>query len=115
MKEEFNFRDITSFEVACNHLGKPIPSFDGLSLKEINLLKLSRVIEVINNGWKPDFRDRNQNKWYPYFITDSDDVGTYDYTYYSLFIMALPLALYLESQEKAEYMGKTFTDLYNEL
>ena len=114
MKEEFNFRDIKSFEDACNHLGIsteiPITSLDF-----IEHYKLKIIIKVINNGWLVDFNTENQSKWYTYFTIDNYSVSMeYANRTYRRY-RCLPLSLYLETKEKAEYMGRTFTDLYNEL
>ena len=105
----FNFRDIKSFEDACNHLGIAVDN--NLS----NNGKLEVIIKAINNGWKPDFSNKNQAKYYPYLYVNNNGVSTYYYTDYNYSYRDLPLTLYLESSEKAEYMGKTFTHLYNEL
>ena len=118
----FDFKSIKSFEDACNHLGvsTEIPYFTNIGINNtrqyINMYKLDIIIRAINNGWIPDFSNCNQTKWYPYFTTDNNGVGTYCSTYYNNNNNRfLPLALYLESDEKAKYVGKTFTDLYNEL
>ena len=114
MKEGFNFRDIKSFEDACNHLGisSEIPTMPS---NFISQYKLEIIIRAINNGWKSDFTNINQYKYYPYFETNASGVSTYrTTTFYYDDYRYLPLAFYLESCEKAEYMGKKFKHLYDE-
>ena len=43
--------------------------FDETNLfpREIARRKLEIIIEALNEGWKPDFNDVNQSKWYCYF------------------------------------------------
>ena len=117
----FDFKSIKSFEDACNHLGvsTEIPYFTNIGINNtrqyITMYKLDIIIRAINNGWKSDFTNKNQYKYYPYFEINDSGVGLFYNTDFNLSVRYLPLTLYLESDEKAKYMGKTFTDLYNEL
>lgn len=79
--------------------------------------KLMVIIEVLNAGWVPDWKNGNQRKWYPYFYHGAlagfgyvltHDVASDANTY-------LGSRLCLQSRDLAEYMGETFEDLYQQM
>jgi len=110
----YNWRDIKSYDDACRVL--PVPN-DYLNINKKHIvaqLKLEHIIYVINQDWKPDYTNNNQKKWYPYFNADSC-FGFFNAGYYYDALGANTGSRFcLESQEKAEYCGKTFTKLYEE-
>jgi hypothetical protein len=124
--KNYNWKDIKSYEDACKALqisvfkeNKIFVFFKKLfnlndTPDEIAYKKLKVIIKAINQGWKPNYKDSNQKKWYPYFDLSSFfrfDNASYDY--YGVYTDAA-VRLCLETQEKAEYMGKKFTKLYEE-
>lgn len=79
--------------------------------------KLKLIIKVINEGWKPDWSDGSQKKYYNWFgVLPSgsgfDDSIT-DY-YYSGTITSVGSRLCFESSEKCEYVAKQFKHLYEQ-
>jgi len=122
--ENYDWKDIKSYEDACKVLNLRKVNKFILFLKEILRIndtideiaykKLKVIIRAINQGWKPDFKNTDQKKYYPYF--DLSSVfrfgDTYSYYYHSGTLDGVRLCF--ESQEKAEYMGKTFVKLYEE-
>lgn len=108
--KSFDFKIIKSFEDACNRL--IIPINNDIS----NIAKLGIIIKSINNGWEPDFDDPTEEKYCPYFSKNFDFPLNFSLTYsFTNSDRILPLGLYLESGEKAEYVGRTFIKLYTEL
>lgn len=84
--------------------------------REIARRKLEIIIEAMNEGWKPDFNNTQQIKWYCYFNWSSAGFG------YSAPVNSLTLAhayigvrLCCKSNEIASYVGQQFLDLYKEI
>lgn len=112
---------IKTYEDACVELGiTPIDestlSSNGFTKDEIAYRKIKTITEALNEGWKPDWENENQKKWFPYFYPNSssgfvvDDAG---YGYSSA-TAANGLRLCFKSDELAEYAGKQFVELYKE-
>lgn len=86
----------------------------------IALNELFTIAQAWNkeDGFVPDFLDRHQDKWFPWFRYDKDAAGfvyahtartpTYAYAY-------LGSRLCFKSSERAEQFGKQFADLYNKV
>ena len=67
---------IKTYEDACEILGEePINERGfrcyGFSDDEIALRKLKTITRALNEGWKADWNDSNQQKWVPYFTVSS--------------------------------------------
>lgn len=137
---------ITDFESARRALGrKPNTGFhvvkEKLSESDLPLESVARLVEDINpkhiealialnklftiaQAWNkvdnfvPDFSDKNQGKWFPWFKYDNDAKG---------FVCAIsssaPTAVFaplgsrlcFKSRERAAQFGKQFADLYNKV
>lgn len=113
---------VKSFEDACRVL-KRDPDLDisvGNSDFEGELanikayLKLTTVVKALNEGWQPDWSNKNEAKYYPwmtftpgvgfrFFVSDGD----LDYS-------SVGSRLVLKSRELAEYAGKQFEPLINQ-
>ena len=72
-----NYKEIKSYEDACKALGlKPI-SYEvfnafGQDAKTVAAYhKLAVITRAINEGWQPDWSDRNEPKFEPYMYTNS--------------------------------------------
>ena len=117
-KQIKSYKDITSFEVACEHLGVNITQFNsaiiGLTNGEISLRKLKIIVKAIRSftNWKPNWAKCGQYKYYVWFdlekgfssyVTDCNDTNT-----------TVPSALCLESNEQAKFLGTTFVSLFKE-
>jgi hypothetical protein len=100
---------ITSYETACNELGIPI-------INRTPYEKLTIIIEALNEGWKPNFTNPNQNKCYNYFSIKNGEFVFYctTYTYCRYGDMHVPSALYFKNEELAIYCKDNFFDLYKE-
>lgn len=76
---------VKTFDDACHELGETHPLVQALNLFEKNMgedansmpdvlafLKLRIVAAALNEGWTPDWNDKQQRKWYPWFYIYSE-------------------------------------------
>lgn len=113
---------IKTFEDACAELGMdsllslPYPSPEGNKERiAINAFAQLRIItKALNEGWEPDEEDESQVKYYPYFKKDGSGFRFFCY-YYSYLGPSVGSYLCFKTSELAEYAGKQFTDLYNQM
>ena len=137
---------ITDFESARKALGGK-PNSDFTVLKKIlsgNVVQLNDVARLVTDinpkhiealialnelftiaqawnkedGFAPDFSDRNQDKWFPWFKYDKDAAGfVYAGTYHapSDAGAAVGSRLCFKSYARAAQFGKQFADLYNKV
>lgn len=111
-----NFKQIKTYEDALSILGKKDFSRENLYPREIARRKLEIIIEALNEGWKPDWGDYSQRKWYPYFFRSS--VGLrYSYSLHSPTYANsyFGVRLLCKSKEITDYVGQQFLDLYKEM
>jgi hypothetical protein len=76
-------------------------------------LKLLIIFAAINNGWKPDWSNYTQSKYYPYFSALSpglDSPGSY--CSYGHFITTVGSRLCTFSREAALHIGRYFQAEY---
>ena len=111
---------IKTFDDVLAELGTPRYYFDEgskcLTEDETAYRKVKMIVQVLNEGWMPDWNDSNQTKYYPWFdmrgssgsgfsCDDCDgwcsfsDVGS---------------RLCFKSRELAEYAGKQFENIYKQ-
>lgn len=113
---------VKSFEDACQVLGisTNVPEVKGLPRKHQKAIianyKLIVIAEALNEGWKPNWQDSDEYKYYPWFdmsnpagVGCSDTSGTASVTGASV-----GSRLCLKNRELAIYFGQTFTDLFND-
>lgn len=113
---------VKSFEDACQVLGisTNVPEVKGLPRKHqkaiITNYKLIVIAEALNEGWKPNWQDSDEYKYYPWFdMSNPAGVGcsftrnAASYTYANF-----GSRLCLKNRELAIYFGQTFTDLFND-
>ena len=84
---------------------------DEIAYKEIKI-----ITKALNEGWKPNWNDTNEPKYYPWFdLRGSTFVfGNVDYGSYGT-ITAGASRLCFKSKELAEYAGRTFINKYKNL
>lgn len=135
--EEREYEDITnrvkSYADACKLLG--IEPMDEDSMKaqgfrpdEIARRQLETITEALNEGWKPNWADTDEYKFYPWFYIEVSEVqteGTYGaaagLSYACTNYSAAHTTAYFGSRlcfhdrETARYAGRTFTDLYAQI
>jgi hypothetical protein len=110
-----SYKDITSFEKACERLGLEIPQFSSeLTKGEIALRKLKIIVRAIRSftNWKPVWSNTKQWKYTVWF--DLEKGFSYWTTFNCSTNSTVPSALFVESNEQAEFLGKTHLDLYKD-
>ena len=134
--EAREYEDITnrvkSYADACKVLGiEPMDESgmkaQGFRKDEITRRQLETITEALNEGWKPNWADTNEYKYYPWFDIEVSRVQTEDVD--TLGASAglscadtnnaatntnanIGSRLCFHDRETARYAGRTFTDLY---
>jgi hypothetical protein len=113
---------VKSFEDACRELGIAPSQLsitgDGIMQDDLNAVtsyyKMMIIIKALNGDWVPDFSDKNQAKYYPWFefkkgsgFVLNDVHNNYDYT-------SVGARLCFKSSELAKYAATQFSKEYNE-
>ena len=120
--KKFDYKKIKTFEDACKKLGiEPAKLPDPNGIPEefhkpiIAGYKLMIVYKAINNSWRPDWSNWSQYKYYPWFRVLSSGFGFSSTACVCGHAGAnVGSRLCFESEEKAEFAGRQFTDLYKE-
>lgn len=109
----------------CYNLSEHVPKFvSDINLKHIEALIALNKLFTIAQAWNkedefvPDFSDKEQDKWFPWFEYNRDAAGfVYVVTNYSPTIANAYLGsrLCFKTSERAAQFGKQFVDLYNEV
>lgn len=110
---------LKTWEDACEMKGidpvdsLPFPEPDNDFEEAINgTFQMFIIVDLLCEGWKPDYTNGNQYKYYPYFkYTDSgfcfsDSLSVCGNA-------SVGARLVLPTRELAEYSGKQFKDIYN--
>lgn len=113
---------VKSFEDACQVLGisTNVPEVKGLPRKHQKAIianyKLIVIAEALNEGWKPNWQDSDEYKYYPWFDMSNPAGVGFSITYYAASYSAASVGsrLCLKNRELAIYFGQTFTDLFND-
>jgi hypothetical protein len=120
-KEGFDYTTIKSFEDACKKLGiEPITPGTALLSEDLKkpmvaAYKLMVIYMAINNGWKPNWNNYKQGKYYPWFEILSSGFGFSRAAYGDDGAVAgVGSRLCTDSSEKALYIGKQFEDIYRD-
>lgn len=115
--EKRSFKDIKTFEDACEELGIDDPEslFTGNDTPdEIAYKKLKVVVKAINQGWVPDWGNTNERNWWPWFNLSSGfgfSHSGYVYGYANAYVGS---RLCFESEAKSNYAATQFIDLYKQ-
>ena len=75
-------------------------------------LKLELIIQIINQGWKPNWDDKNQYKWYPYFNMAGGFAFVDTHFDYDNAHADVGSRLCFKTESNAKYVGKQFEYLY---
>lgn len=130
-KEE-DYEEITdrvkTYEDACKVLGvEPIneqnAKAQGFRSDEIARRKLETIAAALNEGWKPDWNNTDQYKYYPYFYIQENAKGkgsaglsfasTHRAAAYTSACIGSRLCFY--ASRLARYASNQFTDLYEQI
>lgn len=130
-KEE-DYEEITdrvkTYEDACKVLGvEPIneqnAKAQGFRSDEIARRKLGTIAAALNEGWKPDWNNTDQYKYYPYFYIQENTKGkgsaglsfATTSNAAALANAAVGSRLCFYASRLARYAGNQFTDLYEQI
>jgi hypothetical protein len=112
---------IKSFEDAVKATGRPnTPDFRDVpeDLREYfeGQYQMVVIAEALNEGWKPNWDDSNEPKYFPYFWKEEEGVSSgfvFCYTYYgcSSAYAGNGLRLCFRTRALAAYAGKQFTSI----
>lgn len=121
-KDQFDYQTIKSFEDACKRLGIDFEHLPYLSKVPeefhkpiLAYYKLVIIFKAINNGWKPNWGNYNEYKYYPWYYVLSSGFG-FDDSYYNCTTTGTTVGsrLCTDTSEKAIYIAKQFEDLYKD-
>jgi hypothetical protein len=76
-------------------------------------LKVTIIAKALNEGWKPNWDNDSEYKYYPWFKLSGSGLSCNVYVDDSS-ASAVGSRLCFRTRELAEYAGKQFTDLYKE-
>lgn len=122
MKENKKITELVkSFEDACKLTGRPdVPDFSNLPTdmrKHFEAqYKLLVIIEALNEGWKPDWNNYNEYKYYPWFKMSPSSFAfngsfcdrTYAYA-------GSGSRLVFRARYLSEYAAKHFIDIWKDI
>lgn len=74
------------------------------------------IAEAVNEGWKPNWDDYNEYKWLPWFEMSASSFA-FDTSYYgdTYANAGGGSRLRFESEEKSDYVAKTFPEVFKSL
>jgi hypothetical protein len=109
---------IKSMDDVYKFLGAGTPNesewaLSGLSVDEIAYRHMKALTLVLNEGWKPDWYNESEQKWFPYFRVSSSGFAFCDADYGNVYPYAGHASrICFKTKELAEYAGKLFTSIY---
>ena len=117
------YKDIKRFEDACEVLGisSNIPDFESIDCEDskmhIALFKLKKIVKAINylSGFKVNWSDENQRKWYPYFRLNERFSFVVTYNHWNNTDSVVGSRLCVGSDDEATHLGEEFLDLFEDL
>ena len=120
--KDFDYKNIKTFEDACkkeNIDPEKLPGVNDLpeDLKKpiIAVYKLFIIFLAINNGWKPDWSNSDQYKYYPWYWVLSSGFG-FDFSHYLCPNSSTGVGsrLCTDTSDKAKYIANQFEKEYQE-
>lgn len=96
---------VTSYETACKELGVE-------ALVRSPFEKLSIIIKALNQGWKPDWKNKSEYKYYNYYEADSNGNPVFCGCRCGYTTWYYPSALYYKNRELALYGQKIADNEY---
>ncbi len=121
-QEVFDFKSIKTFEDACKKTGVDPNALPDLTMIPEDLrkpliaaYKLMIIFLAINNGWKPDWGNYDQYKYYPWFEVLRSGFGFSDSTYdFDCTYSNVGSRLCTDTSGKAIYIAEQFEELYKD-
>jgi hypothetical protein len=113
-------KKIKTFQQACKKLGikSALPDVSALPKDQQKAIiahyKLVIIAKALNDGWKPNWKDSSQWKYYPWFDMQSGSGLSYYDDVYAYSISPVGSRLAYKSSDLARYAGKQFIKLYKD-
>ena len=89
----------------------------GFTKDEIAYRKLKTIVEALNEGWRPDWANSNEYKYWPWFVYAGASAGfSYAYTNNAASSTSATIGsrLCYKTRELATYAGRQFEGIYND-
>lgn len=127
MKKYFKIKDgseafdkIKDYKSFCKYFGikeltiKDFEQFGDQAKKMFAFHKIKNFETYFNDGWKPDWSNSNEYKWYPYFEFKKGSGGWCFYGSDVRIYISYAVAAFYKDQKIADFIGKTFLDIYSD-
>jgi len=117
-EEEIDVFKVKTYSEVCKHLKEQELTscdFSGEDGKKLlNFSKIKQLERFYNQGWKANWNNSNEYKYYPYFTKSSGggSIGSYCYCVGVSFFGAVG---FYKTSEIATFVGKTYKDIYTGL
>lgn len=111
---------VKSFEDAQNITGRPSVDFSMLP-KDLQryheaLYKMTVIAEALNEGWTPNWDDLDEKKHFPWFVMSTSGFAFHGTDCrWAFAISGYASRLCLKSAELAEYVGREFIDIWQDI
>lgn len=107
---------VKTFEDACRVAGTAVANVINMddSADEIAYKQLKVIAAALNEGWKPDWTNESEEKWYPWMEYKAGSGFSLHYVYYDYTNSRVPSRLCFKNAELAKYAATQFRDIYNE-
>lgn len=116
-KKATHYTDIKTLEDALDYIGESIESFNFRTQFDDDAQRAYKELEVITLAIRQgnELGHNEGDRWYyPWFYAKRSSSGfSYPDCYYDYSVSLVASRLCVESSEKAEYIGKTFIDIYD--
>ena len=99
-------------KMALNGLAMIFKNHSGLFDNIYAYFQLVIIAKALNNGWRADWENGNQRKWYPWFEVSPSGFSFDDTACYSAPNAGVASRLCVKSEELAIYFGKQFIDIH---
>ena len=116
---------IKTFEAACKQLKlnpKSLPKVTGLTVKHGNHIlahfKLLIIVEALNDGWFPNWQNRDEEKWQIFFDLEKEPNNPSGFRFFGAYCYCagsyVPSRLCFKSRDLAVYAAEKFKKLYKD-
>lgn len=116
----FDWREIDSFAKVCQIAGVdpevyalPEDATDD-QIGANAFAKLQLIYRVFNQGWKANWANSSEAKFYPWFTWQAGSGFSFHVFGYVRSYAYVGARLCTDTRDKAIHIGKTFTDIYNQ-
>ncbi len=80
--------------------------------KTLAFHKIQNIIKLFNEGWKPDFNNANQRKYYPYFVKNASGWVLFSSYYRSSY--SFDEVGFYQDEDTSNHCARLFLPIYNE-